>query len=95
MKNHIKSMMPEGKNKWLLIKKEALKKHAEGECLTLEETACAIWDPNSGKKPLSALGVLKIERRALAKLKAAFAEYGIENLDDLFEPKGREVAQKN
>lgn len=75
---------------WMKMKKEALKKHASGERLTLEETAVAIWDPETEKNPMTCMGVLKIEKRALAKLKLALRKYGIKNLDDIFEPKYRE-----
>ena len=91
----ITSIIENEKAKWLQMKKEALAKHANGERLTLDETACAMWDPESGKKPMSALGILKIERRALAKLKAALAKYGIKGIDDMFEAKSREIGQKN
>lgn len=93
--DHISSILADGKTKWMHLKKIALAKHANGERLTLEETACAMWDPESGKKPMSALGVLKIERRALDKLKAALEKYGIKGIDDMFESKGREIGQKN
>lgn len=77
------------------MKKEALKKHEDGKCLTLDETALAIWDPDKDDKPMSAMGILKIERRALAKLKSKLhSRYGIDNLDDIFDPKHREVARK-
>lgn len=75
-------------------KKQCIKKHEAGECLTLDETAFAIWDPEHEEKPMSPMGILKIERRALAKLKAEFAKYSINNLDDVFDPKGRENAKQ-
>ena len=93
--NHIASVLDDDKSKWLMLKKIALEKHANRERLTLEETACAMWDPESEKKPMSALGILKIERRALEKLKVALAKYGIKGVDDMFEAKGREIGQKN
>jgi len=73
----------------------ALKKHANGKALTLEETALAIWDPDSGKKPMTTMGLLKLERRALAKLKTKLKEYNIDSLDDLFDPKYREVGRES
>lgn len=76
-------------------KKRCIKKHEAGECLTLEETAYAIWDPAHEAKPMSPMGILKIERRALAKLKAELAKYGIKNLDDVFDPKHRETGKQD
>ena len=75
---------------WLLMKKEALRKRAEGCRLTLEETSYAIWDPKKEAHPMTCMGVLKIEQRALEKLKNALAKYGIKSLDDVFEPKFRD-----
>ena len=77
------------------IRNLALKKHANGKALTLEETALAIWDPNSRKKPMTTMGLLKLERRALAKLKTKLKEYNIDSLDDLFDPKYREVGHES
>ncbi len=74
---------------------KALQKHANGDALTLEETALAIWDPDSGKKPMTTMGVLKLERRALEKLKCKLKEYGIKDLDDLFDPKHREIGHES
>lgn len=78
---------------WLKAKKEALAKHANGEALTLEETAAAIWDPDKEAHPMTCMGVLKIEKRALAKLKAKLSEKNISGLDDLFEAKFREYGK--
>ena len=39
---------------------------------------------------MTCMGVLKIEQRALEKLKNALAKYGIKSLDDVFEPKYRD-----
>ena len=72
---------------WMQMKKDALKKRALGERLTLEETAVAIWNPKTEQHPLTCMGVLKIEKRALDKLKTALKKYGIKNLDDVFESK--------
>lgn len=60
--------------------------HKRGVCLSAEQTAIAIWDPETEAKPLSVVGILKIEQRALAKLRAALAERGLKSLDDIFEP---------
>lgn len=86
---------PNAKETLLVLKKNAICKHKNGEALTLEETALAIWKPDVEKKPLSAMGVLKIERRALDKLKLAFKKYGIYNLDDIFDPRYREAAKQD
>ena len=58
------------KEEMLAFKKECMRKHKDGKCLTLDETAFAIWDPKTQAKPMSPMGILKIERRALEKLKA-------------------------
>lgn len=82
------------KEAMLAFKKQCLKKHAAGNGLTLDETAFAIWDPETQAKPMSPMGILKIERRALAKLKNELAKYGIKNLDDVFDPKYREMGHQ-
>ena len=79
------------KEEMLAFKKQCIRKHKDGKCLTLDETAFAIWDPKTQAKPMSPMGILKIERRALEKLKAELKKYGINNLDDVFDPKHREV----
>lgn len=82
------------KDSMIAFQKQCIKKHEAGECLTLDETAFAMWDPEHEDKPLSAMGVLKVERRALAKLKTELKKIGISNLDDVFDPKGRENAKQ-
>ena len=64
-----------------------------GERLTLEETAVAIWDPDTEAHPMTCMGVLKIEKRALDKLKEQLKKYGINDLSDVFEPKAREYGK--
>ena len=81
------------KNDLLKLKEIALAKHKAGKRLTLEETAVAIWDPESGKKPMTCMGIQKIEKRALDKLRLALKKYGINDLSDIFEPKYREYAK--
>ena len=72
--------------KFLIIKKkDALKKYASGERLTLEETALAIWDPATQKKPMTTMGILKIEKKALAKLKIGLKKYGINDISDVLD----------
>jgi len=78
---------------WLELKKDALLKHASGKSLTLEETAAAIWNPDAEPKPMTAMGVLKIENKALAKLKSKLKEINIKNLDDVFESRSREYSK--
>lgn len=78
---------------WMQMKKAALRKRAEGERLTLEETAAAIWNPKTEKQPLTCMGVLKIEKRALEKMKLKLKEYGIRDLSDVIEPKYREYGR--
>ena len=78
---------------WLQLRKEAFMKKANGERLTLEETAVAIWDPDTEKQPMTCMGVLKIEKRALDKLKEQLKKYGINDLSDVFEPKAREYGK--
>lgn len=62
-------------------------KHMTGNRLTLEETALAMWDPKTEEKPMSPMGILKIERRALEKLKKAFKKLGVNSFDDIFSDK--------
>ena len=78
---------------WLEEKAKALRKRANGKTLTLEETASAIWDPDETECPLSSMAILKIERKALDKLKRALLAKNIKGLDDLFEAKHREYAK--
>lgn len=79
---------------WLQMKKEALRKRACGNCLTLEETAVAIWDPKKEDHPMTCMGVLKIEKRALSKAREAFIKkYGINSTSDVIDPKFREIGK--
>jgi len=81
------------KDFWLRAKKMAIAKHKMGEILSLEETAVAIWDPEKEDHPMTCMGVLKIEKKALAKLKEKLKEKNIVGLDDLFEAKFREYGK--
>lgn len=65
--------------------------HRKGQPLTVSQTAIAMWDPKTEKRPLTKMAVLKIEQRVLAKLKSKLASLGINNLDDVFSPR-REIA---
>ena len=78
---------------WLMMKREALAKRRSGERLTLEETAVAIWDPEHEAHPMTCMGVLKIEKRALEKLKSKLKQIGIYSLDDVIEPHYREYGK--
>lgn len=82
------------KDHLVALHREAVAKHCHGDCLTLEETALAIWDPLTERRPMTCMGVLKIERRALTKLKEQLGRYGINSLSDVFENKYREVGSK-
>lgn len=73
---------PANRDEWLQYKKDVLIKYASGETLTLEETAAAIWDPDKTDKPMTAMGVYKIEQRALKKLKGILSQLGIKSLSD-------------
>ena len=75
---------------WLQMRKDALRKKMEGHRLTLEETAAAIWNPEKEKSPMTCMGILKIEKRALEKIRKELIKYGIRDLSDVFEPKYRE-----
>ena len=79
---------------WLQMKKEALRRRSSGEYLTLEETAVAIWNPEKEDHPMTCMGVLKIEKRALSKLREAFIKkYGINSISDVIDPKFREIGK--
>lgn len=80
---------------WMQMKKDALRKRAAGERLTLEETAVAIWQPDKEKQPMTCMGVLKIEKKALAKMKEALKKYKINDLSDIIEPKYREFGRNS
>lgn len=82
-----------GQEHWLEMKKEALRKRVEGHRLTLEETSYAIWDPEKEKHPMTCMGVLKIEQRALQKLRLALKKYNINDISDVIEPKFREFGK--
>lgn len=59
-------------------------KYLNGEPMTLEETALGLWmyDGRKTKKPMTRMGMLKMEQKILAKLKAACDKYGV-TIDDL------------
>ena len=82
------------KESMVAYREKCIQKHASGECLSLDETAYAIWDPAHEDKPMTPMGILKIERKALAKLKLKLKENGISSLDDVFDPRHREFAKQ-
>lgn len=65
----------------------------KGQPLTVSQTAIAMWDPKTEKRPLTKMAVLKIEQRALAKLKSKLASLGINTLDDVFSPRRENASQ--
>lgn len=77
--------------KYKLLKADAEEKLRTGHCLTLDETAVMIWNPKKEKKPLSTMGILKIERRALSKIRKGLAKMGITKLEDVIGVKTREA----
>ena len=74
-------------------RKVYLEMHRKGQKLTVSQTAIAMWDPKTEKRPLTKMAVLKIEQRALAKLKSKLASLGINTLDDVFSPRRENASQ--
>lgn len=74
---------------------DAIEAYLLGKPLTLEQTAVALWhiEGRKTKKPMTKMGVLKIEHGALAKMKQGLLKYGITQLDDVMDIRGRERAQ--
>lgn len=72
-------------------------KYINGEPMTLEETALALWmrDGRKTKKPMTRMGMLKMEQKILGKLKAECAKRGV-TVEDLacFQRDGRSAASK-
>lgn len=58
-------------------------KYMNGEPLTLEESALALWmyDGRKTAKPMSRMGMLKLEQRIMAKLRKACEKYGVSVAD--------------
>lgn len=75
------------------LKNQYIEKHNCGAPLTLEETAIAIWDPKSGKKPMTSMGIYKIQMKALEKLKLELRKYHITKIDDVVSTKYREYGK--
>lgn len=73
-------------------RKVYLEMHRKGIPLTIEQTRIAVWNPETEKAPLTKMAILKIEQKALAKLKVKMRELGIRSLDDVFGPR-REIAE--
>ena len=74
-------------------RKAYLEMHKKGVPLTVEQTRLCIWNPETEAKPLTKMAVLKIEQRALEKLRAKMKELGIKSLDDIFSPHHEEASQ--
>ena len=74
-------------------RKVYLEMHRKGQKLTVSQTAIAMWNPETEKRPLTKMAVLKIEQRALAKLKSKLALLGIKSLDDVFSPHREDAVQ--
>ena len=74
-------------------RKAYLEMHKKGQKLTVSQTAIAMWNPETEKQPLTKMAVLKIEQRALAKLKSKLASFGIKSLDDVFSPHREDAVQ--
>ena len=74
-------------------RKVYLEMHKKGIPLTVEQTRLCIWNPETESKPLTKMAVLKIEQRALEKLRAKMKELGIKGLDDIFSPHREEASQ--
>lgn len=62
--------------------------------LTLQETAFMLWNIEGRKtaKPFTNTYMIKTEKRALDKLRAGLQRYGINSLDDVFDPHWRTTA---
>ena len=87
---------PRDENKDLPLEEQRkvyLEMHHKGQKLTVEQTRLAIWNPETEAKPLTKMAVLKIEQRALAKLKTKLASLGIKSLDDVFSPNREDAVQ--
>ena len=87
---------PRDANKDLSLEEQRkvyLEMHKKGQKLTVSQTAIAMWNPETEKRPLTKMAVLKIEQRALAKLKSKLASLGIKSLDDVFSPHREEASR--
>lgn len=74
-------------------RKVYLEMHRKGQGLTASQTAIAMWNPETEERPLTKMAVLKIEQRALAKLKSKLSSLGIKSLDDVFSPHRENASQ--
>lgn len=70
---------------------DAIATYMLGKPLTLDQAAVALWhiEGRKTKKPMTKMGLLKVEQNALLKMKQGLAKYGITKLDDVFDPDGR------
>ena len=74
---------------------DAIAAYLLGKPLTLEQTAVALWhiEGRKAKKPMTKMGVLKVEQGALLKMRQGLAKHGITKLDDVLDVNKREIAQ--
>lgn len=87
---------PRDANKDLSLEEQRkvyLEMHKKGVPLTVEQTRLCIWNPKTEAKPLTKMAVLKIEQRALEKLRDKMKKLGIKSLDDIFSPHREEASR--
>lgn len=66
--------------------------------MTCEEAAFALWlaDGKKTKRPMTRMGLLKIEQRALKKVREGLKHYGIKSFDDVFDVnRSHRIAKQN
>lgn len=66
--------------------------------MTLEEAAFALWmiDGKKTARPMTRMGILKIEQKACAKMREKLKKYGIKQLDDVVDIcKSHRAAKQN
>lgn len=87
---------PRDANKDLSLEEQRkvyLEMHKKGVPLTVEQTRLCIWNLKTEAKPLTKMAVLKIEQRALEKLRDKMKKLGIKSLDDIFSPHREEASR--
>lgn len=72
-----------------------IEKYLCGEALSLEETALALWMIEGRKtpRPMTKVGIMKVEQRALSHLREGFKKYGITQFDDIYSARNRTPAK--
>ena len=66
--------------------------------MTCEEAAFASWlaDGKKTKRPMTLMGLVKIEQRALKKVREGLKRYGIKSFDDVFDVnRSHRIAKQN